>query len=115
MDLEHFRQLLLAKEKELLGDLAHASAETREEFDPGGQDEMDSAVQSEAKDLWMDRQSHEVDLLAQVWAALRRIADGSYGACQYCGEPIGAKRLEAVPWAAFDVRHQELQDREGLS
>jgi DnaK suppressor protein len=35
--------------------------------------------------------------LARVHAALRRIADGEYGYCTSCDEPIGAKRLENDP------------------
>ena len=38
----------------------------------------------------------EVRLLDQ---ALKRIADGSYGVCQKCGDPISDARLGAVPYA----------------
>ena len=34
-----------------------------------------------------------------VTAALERIADGSYGICENCGEQIGPARLEIVPEA----------------
>jgi RNA polymerase-binding transcription factor DksA len=37
--------------------------------------------------------------LAQVEAALVRVDDGTYGACETCGHPIGEERLEAVPAA----------------
>ena len=37
--------------------------------------------------------------LADVDLALARIADGSHGACQRCGEPITAGRLAARPAA----------------
>jgi RNA polymerase-binding transcription factor len=37
--------------------------------------------------------------LADIDAALARLADGSYGACQTCGQPIGAERLAARPAA----------------
>ncbi len=35
----------------------------------------------------------------QVHAAIGRIDDGTYGECSTCGEPIGAKRLQALPYA----------------
>ena len=38
--------------------------------------------------------------LAEVDAALARIADGSYGRCADCGAEIPAKRLEALPASA---------------
>ena len=35
--------------------------------------------------------------LDDVEHALERVADGTYGVCTRCGEPIGAARLEAKP------------------
>ncbi len=37
--------------------------------------------------------------LAEVEAAERRLADGTYGSCERCGAPIPAERLEARPAA----------------
>ena len=37
--------------------------------------------------------------LAEIQAALARLADGSYGTCQACGAPISAERLAARPAA----------------
>ena len=37
-------------------------------------------------------------------AALRRLAEGRYGTCDRCGQPIGAERLAARPSAATCVR-----------
>src|SRR3954463_3777557 len=38
-------------------------------------------------------------LLADIDRARAKIADGTYGRCDECGEPIGEARLEALPWA----------------
>lgn len=51
-------------------------------------------------------------LLGQVRAALRRLDDGTYGYCQRCGKPIGARRLEALPYALYDIQCQEIVERE---
>ena len=37
--------------------------------------------------------------LGEITAALERVADGSYGICAVCGEPIDPARLEARPVA----------------
>ena len=37
--------------------------------------------------------------VSDIGAALGRLADGSYGTCQACGQPIGAERLAARPAA----------------
>ncbi len=56
--------------------------------------------------------SNEQDLLYQIDQALLRIEDGSYGACDECGELISKNRLKAVPFAKYCVKHQELQEKE---
>jgi RNA polymerase-binding transcription factor DksA len=38
--------------------------------------------------------------IAEIDAALDRVADGSYGTCERCGASIPDERLEAIPWAA---------------
>jgi DnaK suppressor protein len=43
--------------------------------------------------------------LDQVEAALARLANGTYGTCAVCGEPISEGRLEARPWTPFCIRH----------
>ncbi len=44
--------------------------------------------------------------LEEVEAALQRIEEGSYGVCEICGEPIGAERLSAIPWARLCIDDQ---------
>ena len=43
------------------------------------------------------------DTLAEVVRAEEKLAEGSYGVCDVCGEPIPAERLEALPWATLCV------------
>jgi RNA polymerase-binding transcription factor DksA len=43
--------------------------------------------------------------LAEIEAAQRRIAEGTYGLCEVCGRPIPAGRLEARPTATTCVEH----------
>jgi DnaK suppressor protein len=44
-------------------------------------------------------------LLADVVRAEEKLVDGSYGRCDVCDRPIGAGRLEALPWAALCIEH----------
>jgi DnaK suppressor protein len=41
---------------------------------------------------------------AAVEAALLRLAEGRYGRCERCGDPIDAERLGALPWTSYCVR-----------
>lgn len=43
------------------------------------------------------------DKLQHVERALAKLDDGTYGTCDACGRPVGAERLEAVPWAVLCV------------
>jgi DnaK suppressor protein len=71
-------------------------------------DSGDLSQQSHEEWLFLNRNSLEKSLLRDVEEALARVADGTYGVCQECEEPISAKRLQALPWAKFCVRCQEL-------
>ena len=50
-------------------------------------------------------QEHLLAMLDGVRSARRRLAEGGYGTCEVCGEPIPAGRLEARPWATRCVAH----------
>ena len=51
--------------------------------------------------------TRDIQELAEVDAALARVADGSYGTCSHCGEPIGWSRLNAQPTAQRCIACQE--------
>jgi DnaK suppressor protein len=71
-------------------------------------DSGDLSQQSHEEWLFLNRNSLEKSLLRDVEEALGRVQDGTYGVCQECEEPISAKRLQALPWAKFCVRCQEM-------
>jgi RNA polymerase-binding transcription factor DksA len=50
--------------------------------------------------------------LADVEHALRRLDDGTYGACEACGRPIDDGRLDALPAARFCLQDQATAERE---
>jgi DnaK suppressor protein len=53
------------------------------------------AIQEQAMAIEIERR-REVEL-ARIDAALERLADGRYGDCATCGEPIEPRRLELDP------------------
>jgi DnaK suppressor protein len=50
-------------------------------------------------------QEHLLAMLEEVRRAQQRVADGTYGTCEVCGEPIPEGRLEARPWSTRCVAH----------
>lgn len=55
--------------------------------------------------------ARDVAEMAEVERALRRLADGSYGRCIDCDQPIPVARLNAYPAAARCIRCQEAAER----
>lgn len=52
------------------------------------------------------------DIVAQIDAALERMDNGTYGQCARCGKPIPVERLEALPYALYDVNCQAIIEQE---
>ena len=106
-EIERFRRELEAKRRDLAGrrDAEGIAIERTP-------DSMDELVLANERDLTVERLNRETFLLRQVEDALDRIAAGEYGICLECEEPISAKRLAALPWAALCLSCQEAVDRE---
>ena len=110
VDLEHFEQRLLQKEKELLADIQRLQTEAREPRENEVRDEMDEVTSSEARDTAFQESSLEFETLQQVRDALQRIEDGVFGKCIDCGREIQQARLEAVPWTPYCLEDQQKHD-----
>jgi len=55
-------------------------------------------------------------LLAKVEEALRRLAEGTYGRCEACGQAIAPERLQAVPYTTLCFAcKKEQEERQGHS
>jgi RNA polymerase-binding protein DksA len=54
-------------------------------------------------------------LVAAIDAAIERIESGAYGICTTCGGEIGAKRLEAMPYATQCIECKEREERAARS
>ena len=50
-------------------------------------------------------------LISKIYAALKRIEDGTYGYCEETGDPIGIARLDARPIATLSLEAQEMHER----
>jgi len=110
MQVEYFRQKLLAWKAELLREsdetLNHLQEESLAEPDIADRAslETDRALELRTRD-------RERKLISKIDEALQRIEDGTYGYCEETGEPIGLKRLEARPIATLSVEAQERHER----
>lgn len=106
-DLDRFRNLLLIKRAELVGDLSAMEAEALKS-DGGNVSHMpihmaDIGTDTYDQDFMLGLAETERERLREIDAALARIEDRTYGVCQMTGKPIPKARLNAKPWAKYTV------------
>ena len=105
IDMALAKKRLLARKVSLENELAQLASEkipTDQVLDPG-----DQALTSSLEALRSSLQNAEFDEYTRIIRALEMIADGSYGICIECGEPISERRLESYPNATRCVMCQE--------
>jgi len=105
--------LLVAERSALLGqasrleDEANSLIEDGEMGDVQFDDESgegDTMVVERERDLALSAQARQT--IADIDAALQRMADGTYGYSVVSGRPIPRERLEAIPWATVLVEEK---------
>ena len=112
MDIDEtaIRTALEAERARLLGEVAETITAPGQ-MTYGSQAAAASQVFEQQRDLALrDRATGHLVL---VEAALARLDAGTYGPCLRCGQPIPTARLEALPWAAYDIECQRIVDRGG--
>ena len=97
---DDYRERLVARRDELNARLARIESD------------LDAAASPDSDERATERQDDEVmealggaglAELRSIDAALDRIAEGRFGICTRCGDPISPARLDAVPYAALCV------------
>ncbi|HEX5333518.1 MAG TPA: TraR/DksA C4-type zinc finger protein [Cellulomonas sp.] len=105
LDPDHFAHLLAVDREETLRRLGQLTADFVELVDATASSNDDDEHDPEGSTLAFERS--QIDALVQqarhhldeVEAAVTRIADGTYGVCESCGQPVPPERLEARPVA----------------
>jgi DnaK suppressor protein len=110
MNIESYKARLLELEKEISGRAQRQMGLGREQFIDSPADMGDASVADETASEAFTEAEQDSTVLTQVRDALTRIADGTFGKCIVDGRPIEAKRLEAVPWTPYCLKHQKLQE-----
>ncbi len=115
-DIEYFQAELLRRQVELRaeGDIAlvpeaaHDDTARKVDEDAAPLAEMNQVIASK-------RNVERTRQLAAISEALERIEGDpeDFGSCDDCGEAIGRRRLEVMPWALLCITCQEQQERAG--
>lgn len=107
LNMDFYKRALLAKAEECRSVVLNAR------HDIWGAPRSEVADQSSLvaeREIAAERVERCYGMLRRIEAALFRLKRGRYGLCLNCEEPIGPKRLDALPWALFCIGCQERID-----
>jgi RNA polymerase-binding transcription factor DksA len=79
--------------------------------DQSGDDEADAGAKTFEREQEISLANNSRDMLEQSLHALERIAAGTYGGCESCGNPVGKLRLQAFPRATLCMTCKRKQER----
>ena len=114
-DLERFREILLQKRREIIGDVNEMENEALKKSRLDASGDL-SSMPIHMADLGTDNYEQEFalglmdserTLVKEIDAALLRIENKTYGICEGTSEPITLARLTAKPWARYCVEYAQ--------
>ena len=110
-DLFHFREVLLEKRHQLVGNVNEIQNEALKKSRMEASGDLscmpihmaDMGTDNYEQEFALELMDNEIKLLKKIDKALLRIADGTYGKCVATGKLISKARLNAKPWAKYSV------------
>jgi len=114
-ELDEVTETLTAEVAGLRAEIAQAEAgiadRLRDAVGDAGDDQADLGAKTFEREHELALTHNARALLLQNEQALARIAEGTYGTCESCGEPIGKARLQAFPRATLCVTCKQREER----
>jgi DnaK suppressor protein len=114
-DLDEVTETLTAEVAGLRVEITQAEAgiadRLRDSVGDAGDDQADLGAKTFEREHELALTHNARELLRQNEQALARIAEGTYGTCDSCGEPIGKARLQAFPRATLCVTCKQREER----
>jgi DnaK suppressor protein len=101
---DHLRELLCreqAMSARLVESLRDELATTASDDSTQGVGPATDGVRQLAEEFTSALITRTERLIGEMRAALGRMALGTFGACEYCGESISEAKLEGIPWDRF--------------
>ena len=107
VDTARFREVLLAESQRVLDAISYLHEETpgsledeTEEIIGNSDNHLgDTATATLDREIDYSLEENSEQVLKAIDGALQRIAEGTFGICATCGQPISEERLEAIPYA----------------
>ncbi|MDX2765671.1 TraR/DksA family transcriptional regulator [Streptomyces europaeiscabiei] len=83
----------------------------RDSGDGAGDDQADTGAKNITREHELSLAHNAREMLDQTERALDRLASGTYGLCENCGNAIGKARMQAFPRATLCVECKQKQER----
>lgn len=117
--LAHFRQVLLQKRLELVGDVSTMETEALM-GESGSLSHLPQHMAEQGSDVYgqslsLDLAAADRRLIKEIDDALMRIEEGTYGICELTGKPIKLERLHELPWARYSIEAARELERRGTN
>ncbi len=120
-DLAQFREMLEGLRTRLKGDLDGMTDEALRRNMPESSGNLsnvplhmaDVGTENYDQEFTMSLIENDQDTLGQIHDALGRIADGTYGKCEECGQPIAKPRLQALPYTRHCIECARAMESQG--
>jgi len=118
-DIDHFKQMLLDKRREILVNVNEIEDEALKQsrLDASGDlssmpiHMADIGTDNYEQEFALELMDGEIKLLREIDDALGRIEQKTYGICEGTGEKIPKARLEAKPWARYCVEYARMMEQ----
>ena len=118
-ELNHFKNILLNKRREIIGDvnLIENEALKKSRLDAAGDlssmpiHMADMGTDNFEQEFSLGLMDGERKLLHEINLALQRIFDGVYGLCEGTGKDISKARLKANPWAKYCIKYATMVEK----
>lgn len=118
-EIEKFKQLLLLKRAELLGDVEFFEGETlkKSRLEAAGDlssmpiHMADMGTDNFEQEFSLGLMENERKMVNEITAAIWRIEAGVFGICEGTNKPISKPRLTANPWARYCIEYATMVEK----
>lgn len=117
-DLKMLKELLEIQRRKIAGDLNHIEKDTLNQSQRDASGDLsgysfhmaDVATDNFDREFNLDIASGEQKVLNDIFVALQKIEEGTYGKCEICEGKIGVERLKVVPHAKLCMKCKQEEE-----
>ena len=103
-EMTQAKERLLTLRREVFEEVRSATRAASESLEQHGVPDLgDLSAATSQRDLFLNLSETQRRTLLDIDAALERVADGSYGICLRCEEPIAPRRMEVRPFSRYCI------------